>query len=187
MGDNQPMAAPGIELTVPELREITAFALACAEPALSTFERDLPGDSGPREALAEARCFAGGGRRTQALRVTALEAHRAARRAAEQGHAAAGDAARAAGHAAASAYLHPLARADQVIHILGAAVHAARALELDAGGDPDVGAGFISRAVELARPTVVDVLGRYPLAPARRGRIGELMRELDSALRRPER
>jgi hypothetical protein len=40
----------------------------------------------------------------------------------------------------AAAYLHPLADAHQVKHILGAAAHAARAAELVAGDDRDVGA-----------------------------------------------
>ena len=48
---------------------------------------------------------------------------------------------RAAGHAVGAAFLHPLAKATQVKHILGSAAHAARAFELSVSwmsrsGDP---------------------------------------------------
>ena len=174
-----------VELSVPELREITGYAVACAEPALAIVERDCADDPRARAALDEARRFAAGGNRTRALRVTALAAHRAARTAQEMGRAAAVDAARAAGHAAAAAYLHPLAKATQVWHILGSAAHAARAIELDAGDDHNVGAAYIEKARGLASAIVVSVLRRYPNAPSGGGRAGELVRRLDASLRRP--
>jgi hypothetical protein len=99
-----------VELTMAELREVAGYAVGCAEPALGIFERDRAVDPRPRAALDEARRFAAGGRRTQALRVTALDAHRAAKAAGELKYVAAADAARAAGHAGAAAYLHPLAK-----------------------------------------------------------------------------
>lgn len=85
--------------------------------------------------------------------------------------------------AASAAYLHPLANATQVKHILGAAAHAARAAELLAGDDRDVCVGRIEQARRRATPGVVDVLGRYPTAPPGGGRVGELLRDLDKALR----
>lgn len=173
-----------IQLGMAELREITAYAVACAEPATVIFERDCGEDARPRDALEEARRFAAGGNRTQTLRVTALAAHRAARAARETGREAAADAARATGHTAASAYLHPLANSHQVLHILGSAVHAARAIELDAGDDRSVGVDYIKKAIALANPVVVSVLARYPNAPSGRGRVGELLGELDTSLRR---
>jgi hypothetical protein len=166
-----------------ELRGVTGYAVACAEPALAIFERDCSDDPRPRAVLEEALRFAAGGNRTKALRVSALAAHRAARSAQEMGRDAAADAARAAGHAGASAYLHPLANATQVLHILGSAAHAARAIELDAGGDPNAGAGYIDKAAGLAGPTVVSVLTRYPTAPSGGGRAGQLLRRLDASLR----
>jgi hypothetical protein len=93
------------------------------------------------------------------------------------------DAARAAMCAASAAYLHPLADAHQVKHILGAAAHAARAAELVASDDRDVGADHIEQARRRATPVVVDVLSRYPTAPPGGGRVGELLRDLDGALR----
>ncbi|AEF41922.1 Exonuclease SbcC [Hoyosella subflava DQS3-9A1] len=172
-----------VELSMDELREVAAFATACAEPVLAIFERHCAGDTRARSALDEALRFASGGNRTKALRMTAFAAHRAARSAQEGGLEAAVDAARAAGHAGGAAYLHPLAKSTQVKHILGAAAHAARALELDAGDDYTVGDGYIEKAGSLASPTVVSVLTRYPRAPGGGGRVGELMRALDTRLR----
>jgi Imm-5 like putative immunity protein len=122
-----------IELSGSELREVAGYAVACARPALAIFERERPDDRRPRAAIDAAQAFADGGERTKALRDSAWAAHRAAQEARDAGLAAASDAARAAGHAVGAAFLHPLANATQVKHILGSAAHAARALELSAG------------------------------------------------------
>lgn len=68
----------------------------------------------------------------------------------------------AAGAAAAAAYLHPLANATQVRHILGAAAHAARAAELARGDDPVVAEYVVDAAAKRMSPHVRDVLARYP-------------------------
>jgi hypothetical protein len=172
-----------IELGRSELREVAGYAAACARPALAIFERELPGDRRPRAAVEAAQAFADGGERTKALRDSAWAAHRAAQEARDAGHAAASDAARAAGHAVGAAFLHPLAKASQVKHILGSAAHAARAFELCAGDDPAVGAEHIARSRVLAGPVVADVLRRFPVAPGGGGRVGELIRQLDASLR----
>jgi hypothetical protein len=172
-----------IELSRSELRAVAGYAVACARPALAIFERERPDDRRPRAALDAAQAFADGAARTKALRDSAWAAHRAAQEARDAGQAAASDAARAAGHAVGAAFLHSLAKATQVTHILGSAAHAARAFELAAGDDPAAGAGHIARARNLAPPAVVDVLGRYPLPPRGGGRVGELLRQLDASLR----
>lgn len=82
-------------------------------------------------------------------------------------------AANAAGAAAGAAFLHPLASAHQVKHILGAAAHAA----LAAGDD-----GRWVR--QQAPPAVAAVLDRLPEAPPGGGPVGALIRELDAVLRR---
>jgi hypothetical protein len=174
-----------IELGLDELRAVAAYAVSCAEPALAIFERDRPCDRRPREAVAAARAFADGGRRTKAIRDAAWAAQRAYQEARDAGQAAASEAARAALAAAGAPYLHPLAKATQVLHILGAAAHAARTLELDADDDPAVGDAYLGKVRALAGPVVVDVLARYPNAPAGRGRVGELARRLDASLRGP--
>jgi hypothetical protein len=170
----------GIVLSVEDLRAVTGYAAESAQDVLEIFERAHPGDIRPRDAIDAAWTFARGGRRGKALRDTAWAALRAAR---DAGTGAAADAARAAMAAAGAAYLHPLADAHQVKHILGAAAHAARAAELVAGDDPEVGAASLERSRRRATPHVVEVLGRYPAAPPGGGRVGELIRGLDEALR----
>ena len=169
-----------IVLTTQELRAVAGCAAERAQEVLEVFESAHPGDSRPRDAVEAARTFARGGERGKALRDTAWAALRAAR---DAGATAAGHAARAAMAAASAAYLHPLADAHQVKHVLGAAAHAAKAAELAAGGDPGVGAAHVERARRRATPVVVDVLSRYPAAPPGGGRVGELLRDLDEALR----
>jgi hypothetical protein len=145
-----------------------------------SFERAHPADSRPRDAIDAAWAFARGGERGKTLRDTGWAAHKAAQ---DADTAAAGDAARAAMCAASAPYLHPLADAHEVKHILGAAAHAARAAERMAGDDRDVGADSIEQARRRATPIVVDVLSRYPAAPPGGARVGELLRDLDEALR----
>ncbi len=169
-----------IVLSTQDLREVTSYAAESAQEVLKIFERAHPADSRPREAIDAARTFARGGQRGKRLRDTAWAALRAAR---DADTAAAGDAARAAMCAAGAAYLHALADAHQVKHILGAAAHAARAAELVAGDDREVGADRLEQACRRAAPAVVDVLNRYPAAPPGGGRVGELLRDLDETLR----
>jgi hypothetical protein len=159
---------------------VARYAAECAQEALPIFEAECPGDDRPRAAIEAARAFAGGADRSRLQRMTALAAHDAAR---EATTAAAREAARAAGQAAAAAYLHPLAKATQVRHILGGAAHAARAAELAAGGDEEVSHQWIDRAVRRASPELVSVLLRYPAAPSRGNRVTRLMSDLDVALR----
>jgi hypothetical protein len=169
-----------IVLSKQDLGAVTGYAAESAQGVLEIFERAHPADSRPRDAVDAAWTFARGGERGKSLRDTGWAAHEAAR---DADTAAAGDAARAALCAASAAYLHALADAHQVKHILGAAAHAARAAELMAGDDRDVGADHIEGARRRATPVVVDVLSRYPAAPPGGGRVGELLRDLDEALR----
>lgn len=175
-----------IVLSLQDLRAITKYAAASAQEVLEIFERVHPDDSRPRDAVDAAWTFAQGGKRGKILRDTALAALRAGRdadTADTADTAAAAEAARAAMCAASAAYLHPLAEAHQVKHILGAAAHAARAAELLAGDDRAVGAEHIEHARRRATPAIEEVLKRYPAAPPGGGRVGELLRDLDKALR----
>ncbi|MER6526883.1 putative immunity protein [Streptomyces sp. NPDC001508] len=172
--------ASEVVLSKQDLREVTAFAAACAEAVLEIFEADQPDDPRPRDAVGAAREFAQGGERGKSLRDTASAALKAAKSA---DTAAAREAAWAAMAAAGAAYLHPLAKATQVKHILGAGAYAARAAELAAGDDRSVGAEHLERTVHRATSVVVDVLTRFPAAPGGGGRVGELTRMLDADLR----
>ncbi|MDD4117014.1 MAG: hypothetical protein PHI39_02235 [Kiritimatiellae bacterium] len=137
-------------------------------------------DSRPREAIDGIRGFAAGGKRAARLRTLACAAHAAARDIADPAAAAA---ARAAGHAAASAYTHPLADVRQTVHIVGSAAYAALALELDRAGNPDVGEAEVRRAVAHAPPEVGDVLRRMPPRSPGKSRLASLLFRLDAALR----
>lgn len=176
--------AGDFELTMDELRVVARFATESAQEVLPVFERAHPTDARPRAALDAARAFVDGGRRSALQRSAAFDAHRAAKEAASEP---ARLAAQAAGDAAASAYLHPIAKAHQVGHILRAAASAARVAELEAGDDPGVGEDHVDRARRRATAELIDVLSRYPAAPADRSRVGQLMSALDAALRQMQR
>ena len=168
------------ELSTDELRAVARYVVTGAEEVLPTFEAAHPDDGRPRAAIAAAWVFVDGAARSRLQRVAATDAHRAAKDATTE---VARLAARAAGDAAASAYLHPIASSTQVGHILRAPACAARIAELEAGDDPDAGAAAIEQARRRATPVVVDVLRRYPLAPTGPSRVAQLLSALDAALR----
>lgn len=167
-------------LTVDDLRAVGAWAADCAESALPLFESKAPADARPREAIEGIREFARGGKRTARLRSLALAALAAAREVSDPAGTAA---ARAAGMAASSAYMHPLATLDQAKHALGPAVYAARARELAAGTGSAAGDEEIRWALEHASPAVREVVRRYPARELGRTRLDALYYQLDSALR----
>lgn len=142
----------------------------------------MPGDARPSAALQAAQTFVEGAARSTLQRTAAADAHRAGR---EAPTGAARHAAIAAGDAAASAFLHPLANATQLRHILGAAAHAARAAELARGDDQVVAEYMIHAAAQRITPGVREVLERYPRAPAGRTRMAQLMQRLDHLIRDP--
>lgn len=163
-----------------ELREVARYVMADAIDILPAFEAVVPDDPRPRAAIEAARRFAAGAGRTTLQRVTALDAHRAARSAPSE---IARLAARSAGDAASAAYLHPIADAGQVGHILRASATAAHLCELAGGGDPALADARLDRSRRSATPLLIDVLGRYPAAAGGRSRIAQLTRRLDDLLR----
>lgn len=174
------MGTGDFELTMDELRVVARYVAESAQEVLPVFEAAHPNDPRPRAAVDAAWEFANGARRTNLQRVTAIDAHRAAKDATtESGQLAA----RTAGDAAAAAYLHPIAKATQVGHILRGPASAARVAEFAAGNKPEVGDVFIERARNNATQVLVDVLHRYPIAPAGKSRVAHLMSTLDSELR----
>lgn len=170
------------ELTINELRAVARYGVECAEPALVIFHNNRPDDPRPAAALHAGRVFADGGPRSHLQRAVATDAHRAAKDTTTE---AASHAAAAAGDAAAAAYLHPLAKATQLRHILGAAAHAARAAELAGGDDRVVAEYVITAAARRATLEVIEVLTRYPRAPKGRTGVAILMERLDAMLRDP--
>ncbi|GIL26264.1 putative immunity protein [Actinocatenispora comari] len=181
MTSNPHSARGDFPLSMDELRVVAHYAVGAARDVLPVFERAVPGDPRPRAAIDAACCFVHGGRRTSLQRVASVAAHRAARAAPTD---IARLAARAAGDAASAAYLHPIARASQVGHILRAAATAAHIAQLRAGGDPAVADAFLDRSRWRATPVLIDVLRRYPSPAGGSGRIAHLMTTLDRSLRR---
>jgi hypothetical protein len=143
-------------------------------------QRAHPEDPHVGAAIDVAWEFISGGPRNRRQRNASLEAHRAARDATTE---VARLAARAAGDAASAAYLHPIAKAHRVGHILRAAACVARIAELNSDDDPAAGARAIGDATARATPVLIQVLGRYPAPPVGRNRIDQLMSALDSSLR----
>jgi hypothetical protein len=168
------------DLAMDELRVVARYGVRHAEEVLPVFENAVPDDPRPRAAIDASWAFINGARRTKWQRVASLDAHRAARTAPSE---AARLAARCAGDAASAAYLHPIARAGQVGHILRAAASAARIGELAAGDDPAVGNVLLERSLHRATPALIGVLRRYPPATGGRNRVAQLMSALDQALR----
>lgn len=175
-----PSSSDHFILTMDELRAVASFAADCAEQVLPEFEAEAPGDVRPREALSAARLFAGGAARTALQRTSAFAAHRASKTASAE---TARLAALACGDAAAAAYLHPIARASQVGHILRAAACAARVAELRAGRENVDATARVAPLVKRAVSPIPDVLRRYPPAPRGSSRLSQLMSALDTEIR----
>jgi hypothetical protein len=81
------------------------------------------------------------------------------------------------------AYLHLLTDAHQVKHILGAAAHAARAAELMAAMTGISVLVTLSALAAARHKPSWTYSGATPAPPPGGGRAGELLRELDEALR----
>lgn len=182
----RPSRPVDFELSMDDLRKVAAFTSAAAEVVLPHFEARCPDDGRPRQALESAQAFVHGDPRSNVQRTSAPAAHRAGREAAS---AVAFHAAMAAGDAAASAYLHPLADTTQVKHILRAPAHAIRVFEL-ADGPDEASAAILQRFATFATPRLIDVLLRYPRMGFRpnptgpgANRINCLVQELDELLR----
>lgn len=170
--------SPRALLDLDDLRQIARWAADCAQRALPLFEAAVPGDARPRAAIAAAREFAAGERRTARLRSLSWAAHAAAREADDP---AAQAAARAASLAAAAAYTHPIASAHQLNHILGPAAYAAQALA--AGADAAALDAALGWAIEQVPERVRAAVRRLPApAPAQGARAVSIHR-LDAALR----
>jgi hypothetical protein len=167
-------------MSMESLRALGSWAADCAERALPVFENHFGADPRPSAAIDGIRIFASGGKRTAQLRTLALAAHAAAR---EVGDPAAAAAARAAGMAAASAYTHPLVDVQQTKHIVGPAAYAALAVEIDHGGDANIGDGEVRWAIEHIPAEAREILLHMPAREAGKSRLDKLMYDLDAGIR----
>ena len=169
------------DIKIEELQSLGKWAADCAARALSIYEKVEPRDGRPRQAIAGARDFAISGKRTQHLRILALDAYRAAL---ETKNTPASAAARSASLAAASAYTHPFRDINQSKHILGPAVYAAFALELSGGEDETTGDQEIELAIATATPEIAGLLGKMPGQKAGTKRLDRLFHALDAGIRK---
>lgn len=161
-------------------RLIGLWAADCAERVLPLFAAKAPADTRPSEAIEGIRAFACGEKRKGQLRPLISAAYAAAR---EVGDPVAAAAARAAGLAAASAYIHTEVTLDQAKHALGSAAYAALARTLAADDDPDAGDDEIRWAIEHTSPTLREILRQMPVRDTGRGRLDRLLYQLDAGLR----
>ncbi|MEX7472911.1 putative immunity protein [Mycobacterium adipatum] len=174
------MTPADFDLSPDELRVVAGYVATAAEALLPFYAGVHPGDTRPHDAVAAAWLFVGGAPRTALQRTASMEAHRAAAGASDE---VARLAAQAAGDAASAAYLHPIAKAHQVGHILRADANAARIAEITAAGDPAAADAVIRRAAQRATPGLRQILRRYPPAPPGRIRTAALLATLDGVLR----
>ncbi|WP_429807099.1 putative immunity protein [Ensifer sp. B1-9] len=167
-------------LTEDDLRHITRWAVLSAERALPVYEAAAPGDNRPREAIAAAVAFAGGGARTAHLRKAAWGAQRAAR---EVSDPAAKAAARAAIAAAGAPYTHPIETPHQINHILGPAAYAVQALSLGKEHEALAIETELRRAIAAASDEIRRIIRKMPGRKPSKGAFHALLYRLDTALR----
>ncbi|MCJ7712131.1 MAG: hypothetical protein MUQ32_15020 [Chloroflexi bacterium] len=159
---------PGaLTLSEDERRVLAVWAADCAARTLHLFEMQAPNDTRPRQAIDGVRAFARGGMRIGPVRTLAAGAHAAAR---EVGDLPAVAAARAAGHAAATAHM--------AAHARGAAAYAAMAAGLAAPDDPSAAPDEVRRQVGHATSAVRDALQKLPPPPGGGGELGVLISDL---------
>lgn len=168
-------------LTEDDLRHITRWAVDCAARALPVFEAVAPADLRPRQAIAEAGVFAGGGPRTAQLRKAAWGAQAAASEVADP---AAKAAARAAIAAAGAPYTHPIETPHQINHVLGPAPYAIQALAFGASDEAGTIEAELLGAIARASPEIRRIVEKMPGRKPSKGAFHALLFELDRRLRR---
>ncbi len=159
---------PGaLTLSEDDRRVLAVWAADCAEHTLSLFETHAPTDTRPRAAVEGARAFARGELRIGPARALAVAAHAAAR---EEADPAAVAAARAAGHAVATAHM--------ASHARGVPAYTAKARSLAAPDDPRAVADEVDWALRRASPDVREVLRRLPPPDRPAGPLGAVVSEI---------
>jgi hypothetical protein len=159
---------PGaLTLSEDDRRVLAPWAADCAERTLRLFEAEAPGDARPRDAIAGARAFARGELKIGPARALAVSAHTAARAVDDP---AAVAAARAAGHAVATAHM--------AAHARGAPAYAAIAVGLAAPDNPSAVTDETGWQLARATAAVREVLRRLPQPPRSAGMLGVLINEL---------
>jgi immunity protein 5 of polymorphic toxin system len=169
-----------VRLSEADRRTIAGWSAECALRTLALFEAAAPGDDRPRAAIDGARAFSRGEARERAVVGLAVRAHAAAR---EVRDAAAISAARSAGTAAAVAAMHAPETLGTARHALGAAMYAALARELSAGGNPLAADAEVRWALGHASAAVRAAYASIAPPRASGSRLGSLEARLDAGLR----
>ncbi|HJW23192.1 MAG TPA: hypothetical protein VJ506_12250 [Candidatus Limnocylindrales bacterium] len=169
-----------MSLTDADRRLIAAWAADCAERSLPIFEDRAPADGRPGAAIAGAHAYGRGTARVSEMRPHLRAAYAAGR---EVGDPAPAAAARAAGLAAATAFIHfDETTLGTLGHIVGPAAYAALARERATPDERDLVEREIGWAIASVPPEVRAIVRRLP-APEPRGRLGRLMARIDAGIR----
>jgi hypothetical protein len=169
-----------ITLTDAMRRVLGFWAADCAARVLPLYEAKAPADMRPRAAIEGIRAYAQGEKRTARLRALVWAAYAAAR---EIGEPAATAAARSAGCAAGTAYMHDIVTPHQVKHVLAPAMYAALACASAADDNSSVGDEEIAWAIEHAPAEVREIVRQMPARKPGRSRQDTLLYRLDAGLR----
>ena len=142
------MGKSDFELSMEELRVVVRYAVASTQEVLPLFEQANSEDLRPRFATGAAWEFVHGAARTRLQRVTALDAHRAAK---DVGRTAGEHTARAAGDAAAAARIQYAETDAEAAELLGESVRVRRSPELVHSLDDESVASLesVKHAVEI--------------------------------------
>lgn len=168
-------------LTEVDRQLVALWAADCAERVLPLFEAEAPTDDRARDGIARARAFSHGELTAAEQIRRRFEAGRAAQSATSPAGVAA---ARAAGQASGVAHMGA--------HALGAAAYAAKAADLAAPGTRDGEVRWqldnmsaeVRRALQELPPLGTDSAGPLGAGLLATGALGEVIREIQAALRK---
>lgn len=174
------MNAVSVTLTSAERRALARFVADSALDVLPVYEHGRPDDGRPRRAVVAARQFVAGDPPSRLQRLAAFEAYQAA---IEARSTSLRLAAEAAGDAASVALLGPVVDERLVQRVLRAGVNCALVAQVRAADREAAAERSLRRTLRHATPVVVEVLRRLPAPGNGPDRPGQLLAELDAALR----
>ena len=166
--DRQPGA---LTLSEDDRRVLAVWAADCAERVLPLFEVAAPTDPRPRAAIDGLRAFARGELRIGPARALSVSAHAAAR---DVSSPSARAAARASGHAVATAHM--------AAHARGVPAYASIAAGLAAPEDPSAAANELAWAIGHASSPVRAILQKLPPPRRAAGELGAAIETLHAGV-----
>ena len=167
------------DINISDLQNTTKWAVEYSSKALEIYETRITGDQRPRKAIEGVKDFLTSGKRTNGLRILALDAYRSS---VETKDVIASYAAKASSLTAAVAFTHPYRDIKQAEHLLGPVVYSALSEEMMLGNE-EIGDRIIERAIATASNEVALLLGKYPKHEKDNTRLERLYCKLDSGIR----